>query len=345
MSGGGVGWQLTTLLRRAAAAASLGLAARAVAQGDRPGARPGLRPVEEPGSGGDLRLEVATEMRRDLAGAALAELDTLLAASGDADTRLVVERTLAATGSVDTAARMAQAWADLPDPTRRAVLDPIGVLAHEGRQSDQTTCGSSALSMLAAAGDPSLALWLATGRLVSPAPEELSGAPLSALAALELAPPEARFAAVQRVIKRRSNSGAALGLPWPSALGTPPWGAARVARFPGVRFHQRMLDDTDAADLRSVLAAVGAWVDRGVPVPLYSGGDTAGGWSTAVPRHVVVAIGRSGSDLELWEPSVGAVQTVGVERLVASTAPLPALGGWSHLMWAVLPYRWRPRHP
>ncbi|HEY3438193.1 MAG TPA: hypothetical protein VGK35_10950 [Actinotalea sp.] len=319
MPGGAVGWQLTTLFHRARG-------------------RGVTVPVEVPPAGGDLRLEVATDRRRALTGSSRAALDSLLGGSVDAQTRLVVERTLAGTGSIDSAARMAQAWGDLPERTRSEVLDPVRTLARAGRQSDQTTCGSSALTMLIAAGDPTFALWLSSGRLITTLPVELRTAPAGALASLADAPQEARFAAVQRVMKRRSNSGAVLGLPWPSSLGTPPWGAARAARFPGVTYRPRMLDDTDGTDLRGVLAAVGGWVDRQVPVPLYSGGDSAGGWSTALPRHVVLAIGRSGSDLVVWEPSAGSLETVAPDRLVASTGPVRALGGWSHLMWAVLPH-------
>ena len=265
-------------------------------------------------------------------------MERLREQAADARALEVLDRTLAGTGSVDAVAGMAEVWPTLPDPARRAVLDPLGRLAREGRQSDGTTCGSSVLTMLAAAGDPTLALWLATGTLALVPPPELSGATAQVLSALARREPEERFAAVQRVMKRRTNSGALLGLPWPSALGTPPWGAARSARYLGLRFAGRVVDDTDTADLRRVLTAVQITVGRGVPVPLYSGGDSRDGWAAALPRHVVLVTGATDDRLTVWEPGAGSVEHVAVERLLrGGDGPVRALGGWRHVMWAVLP--------
>jgi hypothetical protein len=192
--------------------------------------------------------------------------------------------------------------------------------------------------MLAAAGDPALALWLATGDLVRTGrPPELVGAPPARLATLAQSTPDARFAPVQRVVKRRTNARALLGLAWPAAAGTPPWGAAREARFAGLAFGHVLLDDTDRLAQSTALDAVGAAVDRGVPVPLYSGGDLRGGPAAAVPRHLVLAVGRRGDRLRLWEPGAGRTFTVARELLLDPPGPLPALGGWTHLVWAVLP--------
>ncbi|MBC7290596.1 MAG: hypothetical protein H5T83_04560 [Actinotalea sp.] len=211
-------------------------------------------------------------------------------------------------------------------------------LAPDARQQDGTTCGSAVLTLLAALGDPRLEHWLATGRLLGPAlPPELAGAPSSALEALADAPAVARFRAVHRVVTRRTSAGALLGLPWPGALGTPPWGAARVARFPGVRWTHRPLDDTGRAGLDAELALVRAWVHAGVPVPLFTGGDTAQGLTAAVPRHVVLAVGGDDRGLDLFEPSRGAVVRAGLDDLGAGDRPLPALGGWRHLVWVVAP--------
>src|SRR5690606_37862627 len=126
-------------------------------------------------------------------------------------------------------------------------------------------------------------------------------------------------------------------LRWPAALGTPPWGAAGVARFSGLRFGHRVVDDTDRDDLADVLHRVEATLVRGVPVPLYTGGDTAIGWGTAVPRHVVLAVPDTEDDtLTVWEPSAG--QVVQLPRAVVTGAVShPALGGWRHLTWVLLP--------
>lgn len=266
----------------------------------------------------------------------------------------------------DPVAALGPVWGLLPPGIRADVREPVRRLTREGRQTDATTCGSAVLVMLAAAGDPVLALWLAAGLLpqeeVSPTwvgaapgkqrlprehaaggsrrvrPPELVAAPPDRLAALADVPVRARFAVLQRVVKHRTNTAAMLGLTWPASLGTPPWGAARVARFGGLRFGHRVVDDTDPVHLTDLLRDVDGALARGVPVPLYTGGDTARGWSTAVPRHVVLAVPDTPSDdsLTVWEPSVGRMLSISRTDLAVG-APHPALGGWSHLTWAILP--------
>lgn len=244
----------------------------------------------------------------------------------------------AAPASTDVPERVGDLWSSLTRPERAAVLDPVGVLGRAGRQTDGTTCGSAVLVMTAALGDPVLAAWLASGRLADGAarPPELAEAPPSALRALSGAPSAQRFAVLQRVVKRRTNARALLGVaPWPAALGTPPWGAARVARFPGVRYRSVVVDDTDRPHIERVLELIGSAVAVGVPIPLYSGGDSSMGWSTAVPRHVVLAVGGDDERLDVWEPSVGRRHQVTRAELLAG-AGQRALGGWPHLVWALL---------
>lgn len=227
------------------------------------------------------------------------------------------------------------AWSELAPARRLAVLDPT-LAAADARQTDATTCGSAVLTMLAAVGDPGLALWLVTGALAGPRPPELAAASPEALARLADAPARRRFAVVQRVYQRRATAGALLGLPWPAALGTPPWGAARVARFPGVAYGHHPVDPADGAALRRVLEGVTRAVDDGVPVPLYAGGDSTDGWATAVPRHVVLAVGRTGDGLRIFEPGAGAVVTTSADALLDGRGRR-ALGGWSRVVWALPP--------
>lgn len=285
----------------------------------------------------DVVQATADRARALLSASDRARFDALVAAASGQGPA-VLARTLAATWSVAAAAEMAQVWESLPPADRRLVHDPVRRLARAGRQSDTTTCGSSVLTMLAAAGDPALALWLGTGRTTRTGrPPELVGAPADRLDALRDATPEQRFAPVHRVVKQRTNAGALLGLPWPSSLGTPPWGAAREARFVGVTFEHQLLDDTDDEHLGVVLDAVTAAVRRGVPVPLYSGGDTGRGVAAAVPRHLVLAVGASDEGLTIWEPGEGRVADVSRADLLDPPGPLAALGRWDHLTWAVLP--------
>lgn len=226
-----------------------------------------------------------------------------------------------------------------PDPeTAARRLATARRLAADGRQQDGTTCGSAVLTMLAALGDPGLEHWLARGRLTGPTlPPELAGAPSSALDRLADASAAVRFRAVHRVVQRRTTERSLLGGPWPRALGTPPWGAAGVARLAGVAWTHRPLDDTDAGSLRAELDRVRRWVAAGVPVPLYSGGDIRQGLAAAVPRHVVLVVGADDGALDVFEPSRGAVVRARVADLLTPDGPQPALGGWRHLAWAVVP--------
>lgn len=226
----------------------------------------------------------------------------------------------------------------LPPPlTGVAARGPhdLGVLERAGRQHDGTTCAAAVLVMVAALGDPALKQWLITGTLGATVPPELEGATPGQLELLADGSVERRSAALQRVLKRRATSAAA-GFPWPGALGVPPWGLARTARFPGVAYRHRPLDDTSLEHLDAALDRVMAAATLGTPVPLYSGGDTRRGWSTAVPRHVVLVVGETSEGLRIWEPAAG--RCVATSRAeLASGHPQPALGGWAHPAWVLLP--------
>ncbi|MFI2293986.1 hypothetical protein [Isoptericola sp. NPDC019571] len=232
------------------------------------------------------------------------------------------------------------ALAALAPAVRARVLDPLGRLGPQpapgrprtltlpaadgvvatARQVDERTCGAAVLALLALAGDPRRAL-------------ELSRRPPGAAEV---------FAGSQRTLHARATRGPG-GLPaWPVALGTPPWGAARVARYGPVRYTHRVVGGRSGG---RVLAAAVEAAAAGVPVPLYSGGDLAGGVSTAVPRHVVLLTTVRGGVATVYEPSAGRLHGVPVARLVAAGArergddPLvaAALGGWPHVVWALLP--------
>lgn len=233
-------------------------------------------------------------------------------------------------------------WADLGPRERRQVMSPLtagadGVLRLGGAaavQSGETSCGSAVLTLLAAAGDPVVAAWLVTARLLGALPAELADADLSA------ATPAERFASAQASMLRATARRGLGPLPWPSRFGTPPWTAARHARFPGVRYTQRPVDDGDRDAMARLTAWIGASVGRGVPVPLYTGGDLGHGLTTAVPRHVVLAVPTpdvAPDEVGLYEPGGGRVHVVALSDLVARAAPHPALGGWIHVCWAVLP--------
>ncbi|MCB2176626.1 MAG: hypothetical protein KQH57_12505 [Actinomycetales bacterium] len=289
----------------------------------------GLRPSA---GGADPAVERAARVREGLRADERAAYDTWVADRPEA--ALVLARTLAGAGRLAPVAEIAAAWDGWGGDLQAAVADPAHRLAADARQTDSTTCGSASLVLLAATGDPALAAWLASGWVPQSRPTELSGATDRAAALLADRPSHERFALLQQVVKRRTNARALGPVPWPGSLGTPPWGAARVARYPGVRWTHRMVDDTRPDEVAALWALVAGAVRSGVPVPLYAGGDSSGGWQTAVPRHVVLAVAvGAGGALEVFEPSSG--RLLALDRQGAG--PRPALGGWSHLTWVVLP--------
>jgi hypothetical protein len=238
-------------------------------------------------------------------------------------------------------ADVAHAMAALPPAVGAQVRDPLGretpppawtprTLTLPGggtaRQVSPTTCGSAVLAMLALAGDVRLALRLARA-----------------------ADPAVAFATMQRRLLDAATRGP-LGLPaWPRGLGTPPWGAARQARYGAVRFTHRVVGSDDGAVDHAVAAAA-----AGVPVPLYTGGDVSGGLARAVPRHVVLLTRVGEATATLYEPSSGGLHTLPLGVLLAgpargdaraAAARTRALGGWPHVVWTVLPVRSRPVDP
>ena len=202
--------------------------------------------------------------------------------------------------------------AALPSGAVRPLLVAPGVPA---TQTDATTCGAAVLTILAADGDPAVQRWL----------EE--GAPGTA----------GRFGALQHAAHRASRTGACGLRTWPAAWGTPPWGAARAARWGTVRYTHRVVDDGAPDDLGPVRRAVDAALDAGIPVPVFVGGDLGQGVTRAVPRHVVLLGSRHGDRYTVYEPSAGLLHGVEADGLWSGERRAAALGGWTHVTWVLLP--------
>ena len=203
------------------------------------------------------------------------------------------------------------------------------------RQYDQTTCVSTCLLLLAAHGDPVLAAWLADGEepLRVPLPPEIPPAMIGRNpSAAE------RLAGAQQRIKDASLRGALGPLRWPGGLGTPPWAAARHARFPGTRYGHRPVDDRGERGVEA-MALVGAALGTGAPVIVYVGGSFATGAATAVPRHAVLALPAERGTATIYEPSSGMLYHRRLADLVGRTAPSPEFGNWTHVQWLVRPTR------
>jgi hypothetical protein len=121
-----------------------------------------------------------------------------------------------------------------------------------------------------------------------------------------------------------------LQVPWPRALGTPPWAVARQLSAPGSlpRVDHRVVPawPDRGALLNRILAATA----EGRPVPVYVGNRWA-------PRHVVLFLGGSagrGDGLRCYDPARGWV--VDLDRRAFVGGPL-GFGRWDRPWFAVLP--------
>ena len=113
-----------------------------------------------------------------------------------------------------------------------------------------------------------------------------------------------------------------LQVPWPRALGTPPWAVARQMSELGPRDVRWIRTDPDAG-----YGAIAAATAERQPVPVYIG-------SRWLPRHVVLALGEVGGSLRFFEPASGRLVDVTHRELAEGRV---GLAGWDHAWWAVLP--------
>lgn len=176
------------------------------------------------------------------------------------------------------------------------------------KQPDQRSCGPSSVVAARMLVDPSYA------DAVREAPDD-------------------RFAADVLRTHRRATSAIVAGrlqVPWPRALGTPPWAVARelsAVSGPGVpasRYGWRLSVLRPGA----AFTRAAAGVDAGRPVGLYVGN----AW---LPRHVVLAVGRA-SEHALWvyDPARGARVEVTENALESRSL---AFGRWDRVWFDVSP--------
>ncbi|MFV0252428.1 MAG: hypothetical protein ACK5H2_03730 [Beutenbergiaceae bacterium] len=202
-------------------------------------------------------------------------------------------------------------------------------------QPDAISCAATGLLLLNAAYDLRLDTWLEQGVAPDPLPDELAGLSAADVASTD---PRRRLALAVAAVHRRATARAIGPFAWPQRLGTPPWTLARLARVPGVIYRHRPVADTDAAQMDEVLGMIVEATTQGIPVPLYSGGDLNGGLANAVPRHMVLALPTDDcTRLRIYEPGHGRIELIEVDQLRHRTAPHRALGGWTHLVWVLVP--------
>lgn len=144
-------------------------------------------------------------------------------------------------------------------------------------------------------------------------------------------PDQAAFAVQAKLLHRQLTSVRRPGgwqLPWPRALGTPPWAVAgQLRRLTGRRYRTCLVG---RRGIREFAAASAALSPR-TPVAIYVG-------SSWLPRHVVLAFGTvdddAGTALLVYEPSAGALRRI---------YPGPwrwhrlGLAGWRRPWFVILP--------
>lgn len=166
-------------------------------------------------------------------------------------------------------------------------------------QQSSTTCGSASLTVARMLVNPAFARWIRFGLDAEAKDED----------ARDARTVEQRFAAHEQVVASRTNSlvgaGGRIQVPWPRALGTPPWGARGELEFgaavPWADYDITLFRFGGRGGLEQAYADLQRRVRAGRPALLYIGN----AW---LPRHVVLVMPATrGQELDVYEPSVGRV--------------------------------------
>lgn len=199
-------------------------------------------------------------------------------------------------------------------------------------QQSAVSCGAACLVVARMLVDDALAVWIRDG---STGPDPLRGGP----DATDPRTPAQRFAEAERRVMARTNAfsprtGAAQ-LPWPRALGTPPWGALselEAAAPPGVTYELAVLRHRDGADLTRAQRELASRVRPGAPALLYVG-------NAVLPRHVTLVFAGDDAGRVVYEPASGRVVALSGLDLAGRALDL---AGWDHPWALVQP---GPAHP
>jgi hypothetical protein len=145
-----------------------------------------------------------------------------------------------------------------------------------------------------------------------------------------------RFAEHERTVMSRTNglhaADGSLNLPWPHAVGTPPWGAEKElehgAASQGATYAMRVLGFGSGKTLREAHRALLGQVREGLPALLYIGNR----W---MPRHVTLVLpgdrqpgdGPDGDGvLDVYDPATGSVTSLDPDRFATRTL---GIAGWN----------------
>lgn len=190
-------------------------------------------------------------------------------------------------------------------------------------QQSPVTCGSACLTVARMLVSSEFARWIVTGEgpRVDAPPGETEAE---------------RFAAYERVVMRRTNAlfgvGGRPNLPWPHALGTPPWGAKKELEFGAARrgttYEISPLRPGSSKSLRADHSRLVDVVGDGEPALLYVG-------SRQLPRHVVLVLPGDGDRvLDVYDPGTGLVSLLDEDAFARRRL---RLSGWDVPWIAVQP--------
>ena len=204
-----------------------------------------------------------------------------------------------------------------------------GVPFHLGRgdtgpvQQSSVTCGSASLTVSRMLVSPEFGQWIVDG--IDP-----KGGPTDPRSEAQ------RFAEHEGEVMNRTNgiraAGGKLNVPWPRALGTPPWGAEKELEFgaarPGAAYAMRLVRLGSSDALRDVHRDLVRLVREDLPALLYIGN----AWA---PRHVTRVLpgdggggagGSGGGGLDVYDPATGSVTELDLERFASRTL---GIAGWN----------------
>jgi hypothetical protein len=163
------------------------------------------------------------------------------------------------------------------------------------RQPDRRTCGPSCLVAARTLLDPAYAEAVTPDRF------------------------RAEVLDLHRKVTGPVDARGVLQLPWPRALGTPPWALARQLSA---------LDPEPTYVARPALPRARAF-DRLAAADAPSGLYVGDRW---LPRHVVLVVGASPTSLRIYEPSRGRLVDVGRDSFLRARL---GLAGW-HKPWVTV---------
>jgi len=136
------------------------------------------------------------------------------------------------------------------------------------------------------------------------------------------------FATEVLALHRQVTSVSGSRIPWPRALGTPPWAVARaMSTYAGVDYSTTVVLFRDRSTLVTRMQAA---LSAGRPVPFYIG-------SRWMPRHVVLAVAGLPDGVTVYNPSHGTLVEMTASDFEASK--LTTLGSWTKPWFVILPDR------